>query len=140
MGIPVLGTQDVEGPTVRLNAGRLWCDAHAFGQSIAKGRSGEALSLRAGDLLEGFHLDGAQKFDAWIAQELGRLRALAAGSVESACNDFPAFDAKHAVCDGPKTQCINEHPDAVLVLVVLQVGRVPDNVPIRLEVDKHIHL
>jgi serine/threonine-protein kinase len=51
------------------------CDVREFAAAIADGRPADALDLYHGDLLDGFHLDGASpEFEQWLESERARLR------------------------------------------------------------------
>ena len=60
---------------------RLWCDAVAFTRAIDEGRDEDALELYRGPFLDGFHIDGAPRFDRWVE---GRRRELHRMAVEAA--------------------------------------------------------
>lgn len=59
---------------VAIDPDAVWCDAAAFDDALDAGRCEEALSLYAGDFLEGFHVAGAPDFERWVDQERARLR------------------------------------------------------------------
>ena len=61
------------GSELSLGAGSFWCDAIAFEEAIASGRTSEALELYRGDLLEGFHVGNAPEFERWLDTERSRL-------------------------------------------------------------------
>ncbi len=57
----------------------LRCDVREFDAAIADGRPAAALALYRGDLLDGFHLDGASPdFERWLEDERSRLKKDAA--------------------------------------------------------------
>lgn len=62
----------------------LWCDAIAFEAAARGDRPEDALALYPGDLLEGFHIDGAPGFERWLDEERTRFRELAATAAWSA--------------------------------------------------------
>ena len=59
----------------------LSCDAAEFTRAIGEGRDEDALNLYRGPFLEGFHLDGAPRFERWVER---RRRALGRAAVEAA--------------------------------------------------------
>lgn len=65
---------------VRVDRGRLWCDAVAFDEALAAEAPEEAVELYRGDLLRGFHLPDAPDWERWLEEERARLRALAAAA------------------------------------------------------------
>lgn len=73
-----LGASVLEGrgtEEVRLAPGALWCDALAYRQALAAGRLGEALALRRGELLPGFHVkDASSEFEEWLSEQRAQLR------------------------------------------------------------------
>ncbi len=75
LGAEALPGQGAE--LVRLEPGRVWCDAATFVSLLAEGRSAEALALYQGDLAPGFHVADAPEFERWLDGERQRLRALA---------------------------------------------------------------
>jgi DNA-binding SARP family transcriptional activator len=57
----------------------LQCDVREFDVALADGRPADALALYGGDLLDGFHLDGASPdFERWLEVERSRLKKDAA--------------------------------------------------------------
>jgi DNA-binding SARP family transcriptional activator/TolB-like protein len=56
---------------------RLWCDAAAFDEAVARDDLDGALELYTGALLEGFYVAGAPELESWIERERSRLRRLA---------------------------------------------------------------
>jgi len=57
----------------------LQCDVREFDTALAEGRPADALDLYGGDLLDGFHLDGASPdFERWLEDERSRLKKDAA--------------------------------------------------------------
>jgi len=64
------------GETIQLNPQELQVDARDFESLCADGQV-RALDLLRGDFLEGFHIDQAPAFDAWMETERGRIRELA---------------------------------------------------------------
>lgn len=77
-----LGPEVIEGrgvEEVRLAAGALWCDVLAYREALAAGRLAEALELRRGELLPGFHVrDAAPEFEEWLNGQRAELRQSAA--------------------------------------------------------------
>ena len=63
---------------VGLAAGAVRCDAAAFEASLDGGRPADALALYRGDLLDGFFIPGAPRFEQWVERERARLRDRAA--------------------------------------------------------------
>jgi adenylate cyclase len=61
------------GSELSLAPGSFSCDAIAFEEAIAGGRTSEALELYRGDLLEGFHVGNAPEFERWLDAERSRL-------------------------------------------------------------------
>lgn len=54
---------------------KLECDAAELLRAAAEGRFGDALDLHSGELLPGFHLDGApMEFERWLAEARRRVR------------------------------------------------------------------
>ncbi len=52
-----------------VGVGGLWCDVPALRQATEEGRPAEAVTLRRGQFLEGFHVDGiSQDFEMWISE------------------------------------------------------------------------
>jgi hypothetical protein len=45
------------------------CDVHAFRAAVAEGRWSDAFALHGGPLLQGFEIDDADEFAAWLASE-----------------------------------------------------------------------
>ena len=68
---------------VRLTPTAVWCDVPAFETAAAHGNHLEALDWYAGELLPGFHIDGAGAFEHWLETERTRLRRLAVDSAWS---------------------------------------------------------
>lgn len=57
----------------------LQCDVREFDAALADGLPADALALYGGDLLDGFHLDGASPdFERWLEDERSRLKKDAA--------------------------------------------------------------
>lgn len=79
-----LGAAVLEGrgsEEVRVAPGTLWCDVLAFRECVASGQFGDALDLRRGELLPGFHVrDASSDFEEWLIHERARLRAAAAAA------------------------------------------------------------
>src|SRR5688572_4721541 len=48
---------------------RIWCDVVAMERALEEGRLEEAIALYRGDLLPGFHIDGAPEFAEWLDAE-----------------------------------------------------------------------
>jgi DNA-binding SARP family transcriptional activator len=56
---------------------KLWCDVVAFDDAADAGDPERALELYRGELLEGFHVSGAQDFERWVDRSRARLSARA---------------------------------------------------------------
>jgi DNA-binding SARP family transcriptional activator/TolB-like protein len=82
-----------------IGADRIWCDAGAFREALARGELAEALVLYRGDLLPGYFVPDAPEFERWLDGERLELRRLAAeaaatlaadaeraGDLDSACS------------------------------------------------------
>ena len=68
-----------EGDEVGVRDGSLRCDAVAFEQLAQQGDAEEALSVYAGDFLQGFHVpDVSAEFEEWVDRTRSRLRRRAA--------------------------------------------------------------
>jgi DNA-binding SARP family transcriptional activator/TolB-like protein len=66
---------------VRLDNGRVWCDAVALGEYLRNGRAPEALALYRGELLEGLFPEGvAQEFQDWLTDRRRQARQQAAAA------------------------------------------------------------
>ncbi len=76
LGNRVISTRGHE--EIRVEPGRLWCDALAFQDALAGGRCEDALDLYRGPFLDGLHVGDAPEFDGWLRAERERLRAQAA--------------------------------------------------------------
>jgi DNA-binding SARP family transcriptional activator/TolB-like protein len=64
---------------VRLDPGRVWCDAVALDLYTRQRRWAEALALYRGELLEGLFAEGtSQELDEWLRDQRRRFRELAA--------------------------------------------------------------
>ena len=63
---------------VGLATGGVCCDVAAFEASLDGGQPGDALALYRGDLLDGFFIAGAPRFEQWVERERARLRDRAA--------------------------------------------------------------
>ena len=62
-----------------VDPGLLQCDVREFDTALADGRPADALALYGGDLLDGFHLDGASPdFERWLDEQRSRLKKDAA--------------------------------------------------------------
>ena len=73
----------------------LWLDVEAFETAAEGSDSGTAADLYRGDFLDGFFVPGAApEFDAWMADERTRLRAVASRVMWSAA------EAAHTIGDG----------------------------------------
>jgi TolB-like protein/DNA-binding SARP family transcriptional activator len=72
------------GSELSLAPGSFWCDAIAFEEAIAAGRTSEALELYRGDLLEGFHVGNAPEFERWLDAERTRLADIYVRAAQSA--------------------------------------------------------
>jgi DNA-binding SARP family transcriptional activator/tetratricopeptide (TPR) repeat protein len=57
------------------------CDVHAFRTAVAEGRWCDAFALHGGPLLQGFEIDDADEFAAWLASE----RSAVAGEWRRVC-------------------------------------------------------
>ena len=66
------------GEEIGLRGDGFWCDAAAFEAALDEGQVEEALAFYRGDLLDGFFLSGAPKFEQWLEGERARLRRRAA--------------------------------------------------------------
>ncbi len=77
-----LGADVIQGrgdTELGLDPDLLHCDVREFDAAIAEGRPADALALYGGDLLDGFHLDGASPdFERWLEDERSRLKKDAA--------------------------------------------------------------
>jgi len=77
-----LGADALQGrgaEEVRLAPGALWCDVVAYREALAAGRLADALELRRGELLPGFHVkEASPEFDEWLSGERAQLRQSAA--------------------------------------------------------------
>jgi serine/threonine-protein kinase len=56
---------------------KVWCDVVAFDEAADAGDAEKALELYRGELLEGFHVSGAQEFERWLQRSRARLSARA---------------------------------------------------------------
>ena len=65
---------------IRIDRGRLRCDAVEFEAAVAQEHYEAALRLYRGDLLEGFFVSEAHGFERWLGNERLRLQELAAGA------------------------------------------------------------
>jgi DNA-binding SARP family transcriptional activator len=61
-----------------VDSAELSCDASRFVGLLDSNRLADALELYRGDLLPGFHLDGAPEFDRWLDETRSQLRRRAA--------------------------------------------------------------
>ncbi|MDX1661393.1 MAG: BTAD domain-containing putative transcriptional regulator, partial [Gemmatimonadota bacterium] len=71
-----LGAETIESigdGGLRVSSERLECDVRAFEDWLDRGRLAEAIELYRGDLLAGFHIDGAPEFERWVEEERSRL-------------------------------------------------------------------
>ena len=84
-----LGAEIVVGTGDHLSVDRseLWCDVVAFEEALDAGRTIEALELRRGDLLEGFHVANAPEFERWLEGERSRLAGRYMKAVEEAAGE-----------------------------------------------------
>jgi len=77
-----LGADVIQGrgdTELGLDPDLLHCDVREFDAAIAERRPADALALYGGDLLDGFHLDGASPdFERWLEDERSRLKKDAA--------------------------------------------------------------
>jgi DNA-binding SARP family transcriptional activator len=62
---------------VGVDRARIFCDALELENDVAAGRLGRAVSGYEGELLRGFHVNGAPEFERWLDAERIRLRDLA---------------------------------------------------------------
>jgi DNA-binding SARP family transcriptional activator len=62
-----------QGDSLRLQGSVVESDVGRFLEALREGRAEEAVDLYTGDLLEGFHLQGALEFQHWVDAERGRL-------------------------------------------------------------------
>lgn len=74
---------------LRLNANVMRTDRAELEGALAEGRVDDAMALRAGPFLDGFHLDGAVEFERWMDTEREGIsqrlqRALEANAVRAA--------------------------------------------------------
>lgn len=77
--------------------GVLECDAVAFEAALAAFERERALGLYRGDLLPGFHVEGAPDFERWLEAQRARLRGLAVAGAWALAEDREgAGDASHA--------------------------------------------
>ena len=79
------------GSEIGVKQDAIWCDAVELDRACAQGRWEDAVNLYAGDLLPGFHVTDAPEFEAWLARERDRLRALAG---DAAGRAFEQRDAR----------------------------------------------
>ncbi len=99
-----LGSEAIESigdGELRVGPDRVWCDARAFEERLEEGRAEEALELYRGDLLEGFHVDGAPEFERWVDDERRRLHRRALEALSNLVNEAveagqPALAVHHA--------------------------------------------
>jgi DNA-binding SARP family transcriptional activator/Tfp pilus assembly protein PilF len=75
------------GDGLAVDQAQVWCDAAAFEEALDTDRTGEALALYRGDLLEGFHIDDAPEFERWLESERVRLAARYTKAVEALASD-----------------------------------------------------
>ncbi|HEX8391809.1 MAG TPA: BTAD domain-containing putative transcriptional regulator [Longimicrobium sp.] len=68
------------GETLGLAPGAVRCDAADFVRLAARGDDDGALAVYGGDLLPGFHVDGAPAFGEWLEGQRRALRARAASA------------------------------------------------------------
>lgn len=86
---------------LRVGPDRVWCDVRAFEKRLDEGRVEAALELCRGDLLEGFHVDGAPEFERWVDEERRRLHRRALEALSSVVDEAveagqPALAIHHA--------------------------------------------
>ncbi len=84
--------------TLRLNPERMTADLDEFRAAVESGQWLQAAGLYRGPFLEGFHLDAAPAFEAWVAQRRQWLHAEATRALEEA--------AAKAVADGQARQAV----------------------------------
>jgi DNA-binding SARP family transcriptional activator/tetratricopeptide (TPR) repeat protein/TolB-like protein len=59
---------------------RLWCDVPEFERACAQSATERALALYGGELLPGFHVEGAPEFERWLEARRGELQRRAAAA------------------------------------------------------------
>jgi TolB-like protein/DNA-binding SARP family transcriptional activator len=70
------------GDDLRVDAGRLWCDAVALEGAVGVGRDSEGVELYRGAFLDGLRVDGAApEFEHWVDRQRSRFRELATAAV-----------------------------------------------------------
>lgn len=68
------------GTEVGIDTSRVRCDALVFVETVEADRLAEALEVYRGELLPGFHLEGANEFERWLQLERRRLRQRASAT------------------------------------------------------------
>lgn len=77
LGSGVVAGKGAEG--IGIVPGKLWCDATELLQASGEGRWGDAVEVYQGELLPGFHLDGAPvEFEHWLDSARRRVKQAAA--------------------------------------------------------------
>lgn len=74
----------------------LWVDVRTFLAAVDGGEPREAAELYRGDLLDGFHVNGASSFTTWLEGERHRLRRLAVNSLIGLADSIVDADAAEA--------------------------------------------
>ncbi|MDX1660253.1 MAG: BTAD domain-containing putative transcriptional regulator [Gemmatimonadota bacterium] len=89
-----------DGETVRVDPGRLGCDAAAFEAAVEEGDHETALALYDGPFLKGFHVSDAVEFEHWADRRRTdlekRAREAVALLVEELADEDPALAARWA--------------------------------------------
>jgi DNA-binding SARP family transcriptional activator/Flp pilus assembly protein TadD len=75
------------GDELSLAPSAVWCDAVAFEDALAAGRTSEALDLYRGELLDGFHVGHAPAFEEWLESERSRLSLRYVQAVETVAEE-----------------------------------------------------
>jgi DNA-binding SARP family transcriptional activator/tetratricopeptide (TPR) repeat protein len=104
--------------------GVLWCDAVAFQEAIAAGRTEEALSLYRGDLLPGFFLSDVPEFERWLDTERERLRRQAVAGAWALAGKAESHGSPDAVGWAHRAMALSPEDEAGLrrLLVLLDRG------------------
>lgn len=68
---------------VGISGAKLWCDAVAFGEEIARDRLAHALALYGGEFMTGFHSECGTTYDLWLDTVRRRLERKAADAAWS---------------------------------------------------------
>ena len=75
---------------VALDWDSFWCDAVAFEDALAAGRTADALDLYRGDLLAGFHVSDAPAFERWLDAERARYASRYAQALDQMAEECEA--------------------------------------------------